>query len=244
MTITPGYNFDTNEIPTKERLLLMTAGMSITGIDISQIATSLIGVRITDTSPTALPEGWIRRGPSGTLFTWTRWGEVGLWRGNWGGLESRRFPFVGGGAFAQRVTAHLLAPLATATTTESCVVWSKSSGPAAADLWRAFKCLDTTPSLAPTVLVGYTGHGRMLLFGGGIRDVESQGNARSNPSIQQGAVTPSNDLIGTRSAPISGQYSASAGASLVCGSMSWNYQASNIYFPTLSWMWGFGTRIV
>jgi hypothetical protein len=243
MTITPGYNFDTNEIPTKERLALMTAGMSITGIALSQISTALIGVLIGDTNSTSLAEGWIRRSPAGGLYVWSRWGEVHLWRGAWGGMESRRYPFAGGGAFAQRVTGHNLAPLSTSTTLESCVVWTRGT-PLAADTWRSYKCLDTTPSLAPTVLVGYTGHGRMLLFGGGIRDVESQGGARTNPSIQQNAATPSNDLMGQRSAPISGQYSAAAGASLVSGSMSWNYQASNIYWPAISWMWGFGTRII
>lgn len=238
--ITPGYDFQQNEIPTKETLQLMTAGISITRIDISQISSALIGIKIADTSP-SLPEGWLRMGPAGGLYVTSRWGEVHLYRAGWGGMESRRYPFEAGAGQAQRRIGYILTIMGSLTTSESGVVWSRAT-PTEADIFRYFKPLDTGPSLG---VIGspITGdHPRMLLWGGCVRDREGQGAFMSNPGRQTGAAAPNSDLIGNGSIPFSGAYSASPGG--CCGFLSWNYQASSIYWPTLAWNFGGTMRIV
>ena len=68
MQIVPGYDFTVNEVPTRAKLEAMTAGMSLTGIDISQIATSLIGTKKGDTSTSLPSEGWLLHDQPGGLW--------------------------------------------------------------------------------------------------------------------------------------------------------------------------------
>jgi hypothetical protein len=90
MRITPGYDFQPTEVPTNATLQQMVAGMSITGIDIQQIDTSLQGVKVGDTA--SLPaEGWMRRDSRNGLWVQSATGPVMLWRANWGGWETVRF---------------------------------------------------------------------------------------------------------------------------------------------------------
>lgn len=240
--ITPGYDFQQNEVPTKETLQLMTAGMSLTNVDISQISTSLIGIKIDQTSP-SLPEGWLRIGPSGTLFVTSRWGEVDLYRAGWGGMCTRRYPIKAQNGTPQRRSLFTLAALGSMTTTESSVFFDQQD-PTVSLLWRGFKPLDTSPSIGVMTTPVPGDHPRFLLWGGGIVDREGQGAFMSNPGQQVFAATPSNDLMGNRSIPFSGAYSAVSGAGFVYGYLSWNYQASNIYWPTVAWNLGSVMRIV
>ena len=238
--ITPGYDFTVNEVPTKEKLELMTAGMSITQIDISQINTALIGVLVGSTNP-SLPEGWIRRGPSGSLFVSSRWGEVEIYRAGWGGMCTRRYPLQANTGLPQRRTMFTITPLGSLTTSESSVSWALQT-PTASFMWIGFKPLDTAPSIGLMTTPVQGDHPRFLLWGAGIRDREGQGAFMSNPGAQKGAATPSNDLVGNRSIPFSGAYSATVGD--CCGMLSWNYQASNIYWPTICWNFGNVMRVI
>jgi hypothetical protein len=239
--ITPGYDFQQNEVPTKETLQLMTAGMSITQIDISQISTALIGIKIDQTSP-SLPEGWLRMDPAGTLFVTSRWGEVEIYRAGWGGMTTRRYPIQASTGFPQRRSIFILQPLGSMTTTESSVSFAVDT-PLGSDLWRGFKPLDTAPSIGVMTTPVPGDHPRFLLWGGGIRDREGQGAFMSNPGAQRFPATPSNELIGNRSIPFSGAYSATT-AGDCCGMLSWNYQASSIFWPTLAWNFGNVMRVV
>lgn len=93
MQITPGYDFSVNEIPTAAKFGLMATGMSVTGIALAQIDTTLVGVRQSDTSDISLPsEGWLWNDHIGSLWVQGRNGPVKLFRANWGGWESRRYP--------------------------------------------------------------------------------------------------------------------------------------------------------
>jgi hypothetical protein len=89
--ISPGYDFSVNEIPTNAKLQQMVAGMSITGIDIGQIDTTLIAEIIGPTSATMPVEGWLRVDALNRI--WVRDAnakQVCLDRGNWGGWETVR----------------------------------------------------------------------------------------------------------------------------------------------------------
>lgn len=244
--ITPGYDFGQNEIPTKETLQLMTAGISITQIDISQIATALIGIKIANTSPSLPAEGWMRVSPAGGLYVTTRWGEVHLYRGCWGGMETRRYPVEASAGNAQRRVGFILTGMTTLTTSESAVFWSRVT-PTNLNLFRYYKPLDTAPSLGVIGSPVPGDHPRFLLFGACVRDREGQGAFMTNPGLEGSAVTPSNDLIGNASAPFSGAYSSSgtvAGIGGCCGMLSWNYQASSIYWPTIAWNFPNMMRVV
>lgn len=92
MQITPGYNFEPNEVPTKAKLGLMTTGMQLRGIDISQINTNLIGYKTNGDTSVSLPgEGWLQVSPQGALWVKTRWGRVMWYRAGWGGFETIRY---------------------------------------------------------------------------------------------------------------------------------------------------------
>lgn len=102
MNITPGYDFTVNEVPTRGKLYQMVAGMSLTGIDLSQIDTNLVGIKLGDTA-TSLPEvGWMQVDGINCLWVKTEanitsspggevdYGRVKIFRGNWGGWETNR----------------------------------------------------------------------------------------------------------------------------------------------------------
>lgn len=92
MSITVGYDFAPTEVPTKELLELMTAGMSVTGIDISQISANLVGTKTEDSNVSLPGEGWMWRDPMGALWVNTRNGRCRFFRACWGGWETNRYP--------------------------------------------------------------------------------------------------------------------------------------------------------
>lgn len=69
----------------------MLDGMSLTGIDITQIATNLVGAKIGDTSTSMPGPGWLRVDALGKLWVYDGAGEAAVYRGNWGGWETRRY---------------------------------------------------------------------------------------------------------------------------------------------------------
>jgi hypothetical protein len=91
MQITPGYDFTANEVPTVSKLTTMVAGMSITGIDMSQVAATLLGEVLGDTGASMPLVGWLRSDALGALWVRTNNGQVRVYRANWGGWESNRF---------------------------------------------------------------------------------------------------------------------------------------------------------
>lgn len=93
MNITPGYDFGSTEIPTREKLGLMATGMSIRNIGYEQLQTTIIGITVTDASQTSLPaEGWMWGDARGNLWIKTRLGNVRV-RCSEGGWESLRWPY-------------------------------------------------------------------------------------------------------------------------------------------------------
>ena len=93
MNVTPGYDFGTTEIPTKEKLSLMVTGMSITDIGYEQLQTTIIGITVTDASQTSLPaEGWLWGDARSNIWLKTRLGMVRV-RCAEGGWESLRWPY-------------------------------------------------------------------------------------------------------------------------------------------------------
>lgn len=97
MTITPGYDFTINEVPTKAKFTAMLAGISLTAIDVVQISANLIGETIGDTSASMPLEGWLRVDPAGGIWVITASNvsepaaQVKIDRANWGGWETLRF---------------------------------------------------------------------------------------------------------------------------------------------------------
>lgn len=113
MIITPGYDFGAHEVPTHAKLEQMVDGMSITGIDIDQIDSTLIGIKVGETDVSLPAAGWLRSDALNALWVRGTHGDVQIYRANYGGLESRgRFPFKGRrydtafGTSAQRSIAH------------------------------------------------------------------------------------------------------------------------------------------
>jgi hypothetical protein len=92
MKITPGYDFGVTEIPTKAKIQQMLSGGELTGIDISQINTGLIGLKTADSSVSLPAEGWMWVDVQGCVWVQSRFGATKLWRGSWGGMETRRYP--------------------------------------------------------------------------------------------------------------------------------------------------------
>jgi hypothetical protein len=92
MKITPGYDFTTTEVPTKAHLQQMISGGEVYGIDISQINSTLIGIKTADSSVSLPAEGWMWTDVAGCVWVRSRFGPVKLWRGGWGGMETRRYP--------------------------------------------------------------------------------------------------------------------------------------------------------
>lgn len=89
-TITPGYDFQVNEIPTRAKLTAMLAGISLAAITRTQIDANIINAVYGD-SGTSLPgEGWIWVDRTGNVWTTSRWGLTKL-RRTGGGMSTMRF---------------------------------------------------------------------------------------------------------------------------------------------------------
>jgi len=94
LSITPGYDFTVNEVPTNAKIQLMLTGMQINDIPKGSIDGSLSGVLygwLTGTTMATLPdEGSILWDISGNMWVKTNTGVVNLWRSGMGGYESVR----------------------------------------------------------------------------------------------------------------------------------------------------------
>lgn len=91
MTIVPGYDFTVNEVPTQALFYQMVAGATITGVPLSQIDTSLIGIKLSDSSVSLPSEGWLWKDNLGCLWVKSRWGNIRIYRGSYGGQETIRY---------------------------------------------------------------------------------------------------------------------------------------------------------
>lgn len=91
LTVTPGYDFATTEVPTREKLGLAMTGMSLTGIGASLFPSGTTYITITDTSQVTLPfEGMLWVDSRTNLWGLTRRGMV-IVRRSAGGWETNRF---------------------------------------------------------------------------------------------------------------------------------------------------------
>lgn len=168
MQITPGYNFEPNEVPTRAKLGLMTTGMQVRGIDISQIATTLIG-KITGDTGTSLPgEGWLQISPQGALWVKNRWGRAMFYRAGWGGMETNRFTTdrsltLTGFAPSRPCSFFAAHPTGSAPSTSPSSPAMQFTTPAGTNNLRIIKALET----------GQTNtHTRFLLWGGAVTSME------------------------------------------------------------------------
>lgn len=231
MIITPGYDFTVNEVPTRLKLETMTAGMSITGVDISQIDTALIGTKKGDTSTSLPAEGWLLHDPPGGLWVKNRYGIVHLWRGGWGGLECNRFPVAGNviaGTFpfktGEGVNVYLTA---TNHTNESTIAWIANRLVDNNSSFAAMKPLETLASGA---------NSRVALFGGIPWPIE--GTFHNYPGHCIVAAVPANNLAGAQSIPFS-----NAATRVLLGSLHYNWNATTGTMRTaLTWTYGIGMR--
>lgn len=231
MTITPGYDFTVNEVPTRLKLETMTAGMSITGIDISQIAATLIGIKKGDTSTSLPSEGWLLHDPPGGLWVLTRHGRVHLWRGGWGGLECNRFPCSGNpvtGTYPYKVGEGGQVFLsATNHTNESNIAWRLNQRSDNNSSFAPMKPLETlTTSANP----------RIALWGGVPWPVES--TFHNKPGHVIIAAVAASGLAGAQSIPFS-----NGSARTLYGSLHYNWSATSGTMRTgLVWSYGIGMR--
>ena len=92
VTITPGYDFGVNAIPTRETLTLQAKNLSLSGIPLSALDATMIVASIDDsTAATNLPlEGSLWFDAQGNLWGRTADGNVKV-RRSAGGWESNRF---------------------------------------------------------------------------------------------------------------------------------------------------------
>jgi len=232
MQITPGYDFGVNEIPTRAKLEAMTAGMSISGVDISQINVALVGIKYQAETTTSLPaEGWMAHNAQGGLWVESRYGRVQLWRGGWGGMETRRFPVAGftvvgslpykigeGGTFIAPATAH---------TAESNVSWKLNRQVDNNNQAVAMRALDTATSGS---------YIRLSLFGGQGWPIES--TFHNYPGHAINAAVASSNLAGAQSIPFS-----NAATRTLYGALFYNWNASTGTMRTaLTWMYGIALR--
>jgi hypothetical protein len=91
MTIVPGYDFTVNETPMQSTLYQMIAGATLSGIPLSQIDTSLIGIKLGDSDVSLPSEGWLWKDELGCLWVKSRWGNIRIFRGSYGGQETNRY---------------------------------------------------------------------------------------------------------------------------------------------------------
>lgn len=165
MQITPGYNHEPNEVPTKAKLQLMTTGMVITGIDISQIATTLVGTKFGDTSVSLPAEGWFQISPQGMLWIKNRWGRCPVYRPGWGGMAMNRIGNLGAPGYVSMAAA-----MSQITTHPAASVVATGPSCAAMLLAQFTNVQDFRRPLDSAVSNAHTVH---LLFGGAVWPTEN-----------------------------------------------------------------------
>lgn len=234
MQITPGYNFEPNEVPTRAKLTLMVSGMQVRGIDIGQIATDLVGVKLTGDTQCSLPaEGWLMRSPQGTMWVQSRHGRVPWWRGNWGGMEGKRFSAISAavglvGSSARPCTLWSAHPTGSApSTSESCTAFAYAA-PSGNNHRSRFRVLDSAASCVIT---------RFLLFGGNVfpeaLSMGVAGNVRFQLYEEIGGTA--NDSMQGRTVP----YSSSGLADLTSGvGLKLDTCVTTAYVRDLGWHYG------
>lgn len=92
MEIVPGYDFGAIEVPNRAKLGLMASGMTLTGIELSQVATTIVAAFATDGSLTSMAEGALWLDARSNLWGRTSRGIVRV-RMAEGGWETNRYPW-------------------------------------------------------------------------------------------------------------------------------------------------------
>lgn len=109
MQITPGYDFGQFEKPSRETLLRMIEGMTITGIGFANLDTAVNVVTVNDsTAASNLPNNgslWVDS--RNNLWGRTKWGDVIVRRAA-GGLETNRLLSLGDGAAGPALPGQVL----------------------------------------------------------------------------------------------------------------------------------------
>jgi hypothetical protein len=107
VTITPGYDFTVNEVPTFATVQQMASGLSIQGLTFDNVSATLIGQKTGNTSGgtgSSLPaEAWMWSAPDGTIWIEAIYTDSGvtekrptpLWT-PYGGWTTSRFKYVRG----------------------------------------------------------------------------------------------------------------------------------------------------
>jgi hypothetical protein len=94
LTITPGYDFGVNEVPTNTKLKLMLDAMQIAGIPKGSVDSGLAGILygwLTGSTMATLPdEGSMLYDLNGRLFVKSATGVVSLYQSGFGGYETVR----------------------------------------------------------------------------------------------------------------------------------------------------------
>lgn len=233
MQITPGYNFEPNEVPTRAKLGLMTTGMQVRGIDVSQIDANLIGSKNGDTSVSLPSEGWLQVSPQGALWVQTRWGRVMWYRAGWGGFETIRYRAIRSvtlTGFAPHRPASYFGQYGSNATNESNTGFLFNT-PGGNNVDHVERALETGQTNVNT---------RFLLWGGSITRSElSQVTAswyRKKLYSMVSANVPANDNDGAQSIPTSGP----AGSVTVHGAFVASSTAPSSSVAVLGWTYGLG----
>jgi len=92
MQIVPGYDFAATEVPNRAKLSQMALGMTLTGIELSQVATTIVAAFATDGSLTSMAEGALWIDARSNLWGKTENGILRV-RMAEGGWETNRYPF-------------------------------------------------------------------------------------------------------------------------------------------------------
>ena len=190
LTITPGYDFQTTEVPTRATLQQCVLGMSITGIPQSMIDSTLVSQMYTTSTSVSLPgEGWIDYDQHGRLWVKSRWGHVCLHRGNWGGWETRRYPCMDvidtyTFPFNNVAPVGQLRTVVAGNTTESNVAYRAGTS---IGIWR-FKNCESAVSGALVRLVGRGGWMGEVLSSN--RSIMPDYQVRQGTGVQDQAATP------------------------------------------------------
>lgn len=234
MQITPGYDFEPNEVPTRAKLGLMTTGMQLRGVDITQIDATLIGFLTTGDTQASLPgEGWMMVSPQGALWVKNRWGRVMWYRAGWGGFETNRYRVIRTislAGFGPQRPCSYFGQYASDATNESSIGFLFNT-PGGNNVDSVQRALETGATDVNT---------RFLLWGGSVTPSELSLTQTTWTRKRLGAMIsasiPANDRDGAQSIP----YSSPAGTVMLHGLFVHAQTAPSSTVGVMGWHFGLG----
>lgn len=155
MNIVPGYDFSVNEIPTRAKLGLMASNLSLTGISLDQVDSSVIVVTVTDGTQTSLPAiGWLWVDGRQNVWGRTAYGNV-IVRKSEGGWESNRIPYAPGGTASDYALPGEIVQFSTLGANNTNITSTRlsivSGGSSTGGTWHVGVTQETVPSNATDV---------------------------------------------------------------------------------------------